>query len=226
MPDRCPVDYLAAQGAQRVLVERCSRGSLPDLLWLLEHPPTITWGSSGGRDHLLSCEEDLRARGISLCRSERGGDVTFHEPGQLVGYPIVDLGRPADRDLYAYLRRVEEGILLYLSGLGLRGTRVPGRTGVWIEGRPFRKIAAMGVRARRWITSHGFALNVENELSGFDLIVPCGIHDADVTSVARELGGKAPAWENVLSDIHSAMQAALGRPLRMVVGGEGLELAR
>jgi lipoate-protein ligase B len=223
--DRTPVDYLEAQSAQRVLVERRGRRTLPDLLWLLEHPPTITWGASGGLDHLLLTDEDLHRRGISLCKSERGGDVTCHEPGQLVGYPIVDLSGPSDRDLPVYLRCLEDGLLRYLRSQGIEGMRVEGRTGVWIGGTPERKIAAIGVRAKRWITSHGFALNVENDLGGFRFIVPCGIPDADVTSLARELGGRAPAWDEVCLGVHAAMEAALQRSLRLVVSREGLAIA-
>lgn len=254
------MDYVEAQSAQRRLVDLRRDGRLPDLLWLLEHPPTITWGASGGLDHLLAREEALRSRGIEVVRSERGGDVTFHEPGQLVGYPIVDLGGRGDRDLAAYLRRVEEGLIASLATFGIAAGRVPGRTGVWIDGRPPRKIAAIGVRVRRWVASHGFALNVENPLEGFRLIVPCGIADADVTSVERELGRGAPAmeapgikapgmptpgmptpgmeapgiaaparrespWGSIVERTHAALEASLARPLRLVLGREGLSLS-
>jgi lipoyl(octanoyl) transferase len=227
-PDRNPVDYTAAQEAQRILAAKRREDRVGDLLWLVEHPPTITWGSAGGRDHVLVPAEELQARGIALCRSDRGGDVTFHEPGQLVGYPIVDLGAAEDRDLYVYLRRVEGAIILYLADTGIAATRVEGRTGVWVQGAagsPPRKIAAMGVRARRWITSHGFALNVENALGGFGSIVPCGIQDAGVTSMARELEGNVPSWEEVSLGVHRHLERQLERSLQRVVGTEGLRLA-
>jgi lipoyl(octanoyl) transferase len=223
------VDYLEAQAAQRVLVDRRGEGKIPDLLWLLEHPPTITWGAAGGLDHLLVDEAELHARGIQLHPSERGGDITYHEPGQIVGYPIVHLAGEAagsrSPDLHAYLRAVEGGLMAYLASLGIQACRLPGRTGVWIEGPPARKIAAIGVRAKRWVTSHGFALNVDGALSGFRCIIPCGIRDGGVTSIARELG-RAPPWEEIRPGLHSALEASLERPLRLVVGRGGLDLAR
>lgn len=223
-PARETVDYQQAQRAQELLVKRRLCGELPDLLWLLEHPPTITWGSAGGLENLLISKEELRARGIALFPAGRGGDVTFHEPGQLVGYPIVDLRAPADRDLHRYLRSVEDALLFFLEGLAIQGHRVAGRTGIWLEGSPPRKIAAMGVRLKRWVTSHGFALNVENQLEGFGLIVPCGIRDGAVTSLTRELGKeKVVRWEDVLKGVHGAMEKALGRPLKILLGREGLE---
>jgi lipoyl(octanoyl) transferase len=229
--DRRPIPYREAREEQKKLVGRRQAGEIPDILWLLEHEPVITFGSSSSLKppqtgaNLLLSEEAIAARGIALSRSERGGDITFHEPGQLVGYPIVDIGGPGERDLHLYLRQVEEGILSFLGSLGLAATRVPGRTGVWMA-RPPRKIAAIGVRASRWVTSHGFALNVENGLEGFGLIVPCGIRDAGVTSLARELEGKPlPAWQELCSGIHHAMEQALGRPLKLVLGGEVRDLS-
>ena len=221
---RTPVDYAVAQERQRALVERRRAGEIPDTLWLLEHPPTITWGTSGGRGtHFLRAEEEVRARGIGLCASERGGGVTFHEPGQLVGYLIVDLRGPQDRDMHAYLRQVERGLIDLLGGFGVACATVPGRTGVWVPGPPPRKVAAMGVRSKGWIASHGFALNVENALDGFGLIVPCGIRDAGVTSLAREVdAGALPPWEAVCAAAHGAMERALGRRLRWMMAAEGL----
>jgi len=219
-----PIDYLEAQAAQRALVGLRREGKIADLLWLLEHPPTITLGVSGGLHHLRVKEEDLSSRGIALTASERGGDITFHQPGQLVGYPIVDLGGPTERDLGLYLRRLEEGIMLFLARHGIEAGRVPGRTGVWIDGKPPRKIAAIGVRVKRWVASHGFALNVDNDLRGFDLIVPCGIRDAVVTSMAKELTRPLPPWEEICRGVHEAMEKALVRPLRLIVAEEGLTI--
>lgn len=154
-----------------------------DLLILVEHPPVITLGRSSKDAHLLSNPEQLRQRGVEVFEVERGGDVTFHGPGQLVGYPIVDLKRHK-QDLHWYLRRVEESLIRALATVGIAGERVEKYTGVWSGNR---KIASIGVHARDWVTWHGFALNVSTELSYFDLIVPCGIPEVQMTSVAREL---------------------------------------
>lgn len=218
---REPLSYAAASRVQRLLVERRARGELPDLLWVLEHPPTVTWGRGpGGERHLLLREDEYREKGIELCSTDRGGDVTFHEPGQLIGYPIVLLD-DADRDLHQYLRRLEAALIELLRELGLAGTRIEGRTGVWLDGSPARKIAAIGVRAQRWVTSHGFALNVGNSLEGFGTIVPCGIDDAAVTSLEREIGrGNVPGWPELCARVHGALERSLGRPLRLVVGRE------
>jgi lipoate-protein ligase B len=155
-----------------------------DVLLLVEHLPVITLGRSSKDAHLLSNPEQLKARGVELFEVERGGDVTFHGPGQLVGYPIIDLKRHK-QDLHWYLRRVEEVLIRALDELGISAERVPKYTGVWTRDR---KIASIGVHAREWVTWHGFALNVTTELSYFDLIVPCGIPEVTMTSVQRELG--------------------------------------
>jgi len=155
-----------------------------DVLLLVEHPPVITLGRSSKHAHLLASVEQLGSRGVELFEVERGGDVTFHGPGQLVGYPIIDLKRHK-QDLHWYLRQVEELLIRSLDRLGMVAERVPGYTGVWTKDR---KIASIGVHARDWVTWHGFALNVATELSYFDLIVPCGIPEVTMTSVQRELG--------------------------------------
>jgi lipoate-protein ligase B len=155
-----------------------------DVLLLVEHPPVITLGRSSKDAHLVANPDQLRARGVDVFEVERGGDVTFHGPGQLVGYPIVDLKRHR-QDLHWYLRQVEEVLIRALAGFGITGERVTKYTGVWTNDR---KIASIGVHARDWVTWHGFALNVSTELSYFDLIVPCGIPDVRMTSVQRELG--------------------------------------
>ena len=146
--------------------------------------------------------------------------MTCHEPGQLVGYPIVDISEgEGDRDLHNYLRQIEAALILLLAQLGLAGVRVSGRTGVWIDGSPQRKIAAIGVRCARWVTSHGFALNVENNLEGFGFIVPCGITGADVTSLERELGADAvPSWAALCHTLHGLLEQSLGRKLKLVYG--------
>ena len=155
-----------------------------DMLLLVEHPPVITLGRSSKNAHLLANPEQLRARGVEVFEVERGGDVTFHGPGQLVGYPIIDLKRHK-QDLHWYLRQVEETLIRALASFGIVGERVAKYTGVWTGGR---KIASIGVHARDWVTWHGFALNVTTQLSYFDLIVPCGIAEVQMTSIARELG--------------------------------------
>lgn len=225
IPNRTPIDYDLAWRAQKSLVDMRKRGSIPDLLWLLEHPPTITLGSAGNFANFLEPPARLERQGFRILKVDRGGDVTCHEPGQLVGYPIISLDSSKDRDLHWYLRSLEAGLIRYLCGLGIHADRFPGRTGVWVQGSPPRKIAAIGVGARRWITFHGFALNVENSLRGFETIVPCGIRDAVVTSVARELQGLVPEWGKVVSDVHRALEEALSRPLELVVSTQGLERA-
>lgn len=154
-----------------------------DVLLLLEHPPTITLGRNGKLNHLLVKEDQLGALGIGLYNVDRGGDITFHGPGQLVGYPIVLL-EPGERDVRGYMRKLEESVIRLLAVYGIEGGREPEFTGVWTkEG----KIAAMGVHISRWITRHGFALNVNTDLSFYGLIVPCGIIDRGVTSMQKQL---------------------------------------
>lgn len=164
-------------------------GTLHHLLFV-EHPPVYTLGKSGNEAHVLISEADRNAAGIEFFRTNRGGDITFHGPGQLVGYPILDLEK-FYTDIGRYLRNLEEVIIKVLSHYGLKGDRSPGETGVWLDphlkGRE-RKICALGVRCSRWITMHGFAFNVNTPLTYFDQIVPCGIADKQVTSLQKELG--------------------------------------
>mgnify|MGYP001300635775 FL=1 len=157
-------------------------------LLLVEHPPVFTMGKSGKIEHLLLKEEVLKSKGIEFFKSNRGGDITFHGPGQLVGYPILDLDN-FFTDIHKYLRYLEEIIIKTLLDFGLNSARSDGETGVWLDlDTPFaRKICAMGVRASRWVTMHGFALNINTDLSYFDYIIPCGIKGKNVTSLAKEL---------------------------------------
>ena len=179
------VPYADALVLQREIAAARISGSIPhDVLLLVEHPPVVTLGRSAKSHHMLCTPALLAARGVDFHEVERGGDVTFHGPGQLVGYPIVDLKRHK-QDLHWYLRQVEESLIAGLDDLGIVATRHPGLTGVWTQGR---KIASIGVHARDWVTWHGFALNVTTDLSFFDLIVPCGIDGVVMTSIARELG--------------------------------------
>lgn len=159
-------------------------------LLFVEHPPVYTLGKSGKREHVLIGEEEMRKRQIEFYQTNRGGDITYHGPGQLVGYPIFDLER-FYTDIGRYLRELEEVIILTLANYGLKAERSKGETGVWLDpdvpGRA-RKICAMGVRCSRWVTMHGFALNIKTDLSYFGHIVPCGIVDKSVTSLEQELG--------------------------------------
>lgn len=180
--------YAAALELQRAVARARITGAVPeDVLLLVEHPPVVTLGRSTKGANLTSSPEYLASRGVELFEVERGGDVTFHGPGQLVGYPVVDLKRHR-RDLHWYLRQVEEALIVALGEYGVPAGRHAGYTGVWTRGR---KIASIGVHARDWVTWHGFALNVNTDLAYFDLIVPCGITGVDMTSVAREVGAPA-----------------------------------
>ena len=171
---------------------RISGAIAEDVLLLVEHPPVVTLGRGTKAGNLLASPELLAARGVELFEVDRGGDVTFHGPGQLVGYPIIDLKRHR-QDLHWYLRQVEEALIRALVPFGIVGARNAGYTGVWTDER---KLASIGVHARDWVTWHGFALNVTTDLSYFDLMVPCGIAEVAMTSVAREIGS-APAGEGV-----------------------------
>jgi lipoate-protein ligase B len=196
--------YTDALDLQRELARARIAGELAqDLLLLVEHPPVVTLGRAAKERHLIVPRPALAERGVELHEVERGGDVTFHGPGQLVGYPIVDLRRHK-QDLHWYLRQLEEALIQTLAAYGIPGERTPTYTGVWIGGR---KIASIGVHARDWVTWHGFALNVTTDLSYFDLIVPCGIQSVTMTSVARELGGvNVPS----VDEVGAAVAAAFG----------------
>lgn len=177
--------YEEALEIQRAAARARISGEVPqDLLILVEHPPVITLGRSAKASNLLSDREDLASKGVELFEVERGGDVTFHGPGQVVGYTIVDLKRHR-RDLHWILRQIEEALIRTLAAYGIAADRDIGRTGVWTSGR---KIASIGLHARDWVTWHGFALNVMTDLSYFDLMVPCGLEGVSMTSIAREAG--------------------------------------
>lgn len=177
--------YAEALELQRAVARARIAGVIAeDLLLLVEHPPVVTLGRGTKAGNLLASPDLLSARGVELFEVDRGGDVTFHGPGQLVGYPIVDLKRHR-QDLHWYLRQVEAALIRGLAPFGIVGERNVGFTGVWTRGR---KLASIGVHARDWVTWHGFALNVTTDLSFFDLMVPCGIAAVTMSSVARELG--------------------------------------
>jgi len=199
------VPYAEALAWQRRLAQERIDGRLPhDVLLLLEHPPVVTLGRASHREHLLHAE------GVEVVEVERGGDVTFHGPGQLVGYPILDL-RHHRQDLHWYLRTLEQALIGGLAELGIPAERNNGYTGVWTRGR---KIASIGVHVKQWVTWHGFALNVTTDLAAFDRIVPCGIPGVEMTSVERETGdrdsglGTRELWDRVVAVVIRGFERA------------------
>ncbi len=181
------ISYRSGLDLQQTLLDR-RRESGDDVLVLLEHEPVITLGRGTRPGHLLLVPQDLEERGIEVAQVSRGGDATWHGPGQLVGYPIVDL-TAYGCDLHRHLRRLEEVLILVLASFGVAGVRVPGKTGVWVGSG---KIASIGVAVRRWISWHGFALNVAADLSGFATIVPCGLQGVVMTSLELQTGRPIP----------------------------------
>jgi len=194
------MDYGKALALQQELVAGRKQGYVPDQLLLLEHPHVITLGRNGRLENLLAGEQALSSAGISFYPTDRGGDITYHGPGQLVGYPILDL-REWKRDVGEYVRAIEQVIIDTLAGYGIAAGRIPKLTGVWVEER---KIAAIGVHISRWVTSHGFALNVDTDLSYFQYIVPCGL-TRPVTSMAQ-LGVRA-----TVDEVSRSLAAHFGR---------------
>jgi lipoyl(octanoyl) transferase len=180
------VPYAEALTLQRELVEARRAGRVPDLLLLLQHPPVITLGvkGDGGRANVLVTDERLAELGVEISETGRGGDVTYHGPGQIVGYPILDL-KPDRCDVHRYVRDLEEVMIRVCADYGVGAGRIKGLTGTWVGNE---KIGAIGVRISRWITSHGFAFNVTTNLAEFQLIVPCGITDRGVTSLEKVTG--------------------------------------
>ncbi len=185
------VPYADALSVQEELVAARQEGPGRDTLLLLEHPPVVTLGRGADESHLLLPRKEMARRGVEVHDTARGGDVTYHGPGQLVGYAVLGLPPPL-QDLHRLLRTMEEALIGAARELGIEAGRVEGLTGVWV-GR--EKLAAIGMRVARWVTSHGFALNVSRDLSGFDLIVPCGIQGRGVTSLSRLLGREVPLCE-------------------------------
>jgi len=209
-PLRCAflgrVPYEEATRLQGRLVDLVRRGETGDLLLLLTHPPVITLGRGARVENVVIPDDERTAAGIEIHEAGRGGDVTYHGPGQLVGYPIVAL-REGRRDAHRYLRDLEEGLIATAAAYGVAASRIAGLTGVWVGDA---KLAAIGVRiGTRWITSHGFALNVGQDLKGFDAIVPCGIRDKAVTSLAFELE-RDLAPEDVAEAAATGVAEALG----------------
>jgi lipoyl(octanoyl) transferase len=180
--------FRESMATQNRIVSLRKQGRIQDCLLLVEHPPTITLGRAGNRHHLLVSEPHLKKEGVEFIQTDRGGDITFHGPGQLVAYPIIDL-KPRGRDVSIYLRQLEACISETLREFGIESQRIPGSTGVWVGDQ---KIAAIGVRTSQWVTSHGLALNVNTNLEYFNYIVPCGLKSKGVSSMRRQLGNPVP----------------------------------
>ena len=208
------IEYGSAFQLQQRLVEQRKQGLITDQLLLLEHPHSITLGRNGRMENLLASEPALRSAGISFHATDRGGDITYHGPGQAVGYPILDL-RDWKRDVGAYVRAVEQVMIEALADFGIAAGRLPGCTGAWVNGR---KIGAIGVHISRWITSHGFALNVNTDLSYFGYIVPCGL-TKPVTSMAQ-LGVDA-----ALPDVNARLATRFGQVFDRVILETAMEKA-
>lgn len=211
-------DYNACWKLQESLLrERCA-GHIPDTLLLTEHTPVYTIGRNGTDLHLLAGEEELQRRGITVVRNDRGGDITYHGPGQLVGYPILDL-HGYYLDLHRYLRDIEEVIIRALRRFGVRGERIPQYTGVWVEGE---KICAIGIKSSRWVTMHGFALNVSPDLTPFDRIIPCGIFERGVTSLEKRTGETIPL-DRVAEGVVESFGAVFKRTMVCLPAAEMLQ---
>ncbi len=198
------VPYREAWAMQQELAAARRAGRIPDTVVLLQHPHTYTIGRSGTRDHVFLTERELADRGITCLEVDRGGDVTYHGPGQLVGYPILGLGPTPD--VGRYLRLLEGSLIDVLADFGIASDRLSGYTGVWIGNR---KIAAIGVKVAQGVTTHGFALNVTTDLSYFSHILPCGIPDKGITSMAVDLGDRVPAMVDVEDAFLTEFQARI-----------------
>jgi lipoyl(octanoyl) transferase len=187
--------YADAYALQKRVVAARKAGAIEDVLLLCEHPHVITLGRSGKRENLLASEHVLKQKGVEFHSSDRGGDITYHGPGQIVGYPIVNLGA-IRRDVVWYVRTLEEAMIRTTAEFGITAERVAGKTGIWVRaGNTEEKLAAIGVHISRWVTSHGFAYNVSTDLRNFELIVPCGIADCKATSLEKLLGRRVELQE-------------------------------
>ena len=215
------VDYRSAWDLQKQLLELRRGRDVPDVLLLLQHPPTITVGKSGTREHLLADSEFLQSKGFTITETDRGGDITYHGPGQLVAYPILDLSE-IRKDIFWYLRQLEQVIMNTIREFGITGTRKENYTGVWVGEE---KIAAIGVKVSHWITLHGIALNVTPDLEHFDLIVPCGIRDKAVTSIGK-ICSKAITVEDVLPHFVEQFGRVFGHGMLPYNDRTGLALTR
>lgn len=203
-----PTPYQAGLALQEGLVRARASGRTGDWLLYPDHPPVLTVGRGATPGNVLADAETLRRLGVERFEVSRGGDVTWHGPGQLVGYLVCDL-ESRGRDLHGFLRAIEEALIQALAGWGLEAERSPGRTGVWVEGE---KIASIGIAVRRWVSYHGFALNVAPDLRFFDLINPCGLRGIHMTSLAERLSSNAPSLATAREVVASACAGALNHP--------------
>jgi lipoyl(octanoyl) transferase len=199
------VEYQRAWQLQRELAVLRAERVVEDILLLLEHPPTITLGRGAKEEHILASRETLRERGIAIHAIDRGGDVTFHGRGQLVGYPIFHLS-DHKKDIHWFIRQIEEALIQALQAFGVRAQRFPPHTGVWVGAE---KVAAIGIKVSRWVSTHGFALNVNTDLRDFEVIVPCGIQHYGITSLQRVLQ-RAISVEQALLPVAGAFYACFG----------------
>ncbi len=207
------VAYAQGLRLQELRVEEVREGRAPEALFLLEHDAVITLGRNAHREHVVASPQSLAAMGIGLAECGRGGDVTYHGPGQLVGYPILDLA-PGQKDVWKYVRGLEEAVIRTLAEYAIPADRIQGLTGVWVKGR---KVAAIGVRVARWVTSHGFALNIATNMDHFATIIPCGIRNHGVTSMAELLDAPPPLRE-VAERFAPHFAEIFGRELAWVSG--------
>jgi lipoyl(octanoyl) transferase len=189
------ISYNNAYALQQRIVAARKAHAIEDTLLLCEHHPVITLGRNGKHENLLASENILRQKGIKFHETNRGGDITYHGPGQIVGYPILDLSL-IKRDVHLYVRALEEVMIRASADFGISAYRIPGKTGIWVDAKPYEeKLAAIGVHISRWVTSHGFAYNVATDLRNFDLIIPCGINDRRATSLEKLLDRGVPLSE-------------------------------
>ncbi len=216
------IGYAEAWTLQKRMVAARKAGAIENVLLLCEHPHVITQGRNGKREHLLASEHVLRQKGVEFHATDRGGDITYHGPGQIVGYPILNLGA-IRRDVVWYVRMLEEAMIRATVEFGVAAERVAGKTGIWIKnGNAEEKLAAIGVHISRWVTSHGFAYNVSTDLRYFDLIVPCGIADRKATSLEKLLG-RSVKREEIAPRIAKHLGEVFGLELKEASRAELLE---
>jgi len=216
------IPYAEAYALQKRIVAARKLGVLDDVLILCEHPHVITQGRNGKREHLLASESVLRQKGIEFFETSRGGDVTYHGPGQIVAYPILNLGA-IRRDIVWYVRMLEEAMIRATAEFGIVAGREAGKTGVWVgEEKTSEKLAAIGVHISRWVTSHGLAYNVSTDLRNFDLIVPCGIADRKATSLEKLLG-RSVTLDEVKPKLAAHLAEVFGLELQRIDRAELLE---
>ncbi len=216
------ISYAAACELQKRIVAARKLGAIEDVLLFCEHPPVITQGRNGKREHVLAGENVLRQKGVEFFETSRGGDVTYHGPGQIVVYPILNLGA-IRRDVVWYVRMLEEAMIRATAEFGITAGREAGKTGVWVgEGKTSEKLAAIGIHISRWVTSHGLAYNVATDLRNFDLIVPCGIVDRKPTSLEKLLGRRVELQE-VKPKLATHLGEIFGLELQQVSRAELLE---